>query len=129
MLTKFVCFQIVRNSRDNSQKRVFKKKFTLEEDGVYLEERMYDGSGVEVSKEEFEPTEKQLTLMRTIPAVVFLNDGLTGDSDGESEIATLKEYEQWYSKLSNADIDAERKSISLRRRLVCWKVQWDTARA
>lgn len=112
ILTKFVCFQIVRNSKDAKIKRVFKKKYTLEDDGVYLEERMYDGTGVEVGTDEFVPTEKQITLMKTIPAVIFLNDGLTGDDKGVSEIEVLQEYEQWYSKLSNADIDAGRKSMN-----------------
>lgn len=112
VLTKFVCFQTVKNSRDSKVKRIFKKKFTLEDDGVYLEERLYNGAGVEVPAEEFEPIEHELTLLQTIPAVIFINDGLTGDDDGESEINTLADYEQWYSKLSNADIDAERKSMN-----------------
>ena len=73
---------------------------------------MYDGAGREVSAEEFEPTEQQPTKLATIPAVVFLNDGLTGDSKGESEIDLLQDYEQYYSKLANGDIDAERKTMN-----------------
>ena len=44
--------------------------------------------------------------------VPFFIDGLTSENDGESEIDLLKDYEEWYSKLSNADIDAERKSMN-----------------
>jgi hypothetical protein len=47
-----------------------------------------------------------------IPASIFINDGLTGEESGESEIEILQDYEEWYSKLSNADIDAERKSMN-----------------
>ena len=47
-----------------------------------------------------------------IPAVVFINDGLTGEERGESEIETLQDFEKWYSRLSSADIDAERKSMN-----------------
>ena len=109
VLTKFVCFQIIRNSMTLSEKRVFKKKFVLEDDGkVYLEEALYDGAGVLIE----EVTEYQETLMPMIPASIFVNDGLTGEDEGESEIDLLKDYESYYSKLSNADLDAERKSMN-----------------
>lgn len=112
VLTKFVCFIVVKDSTALNGKRVFKKKYTLVDGVVHLEERMYDGAGREVSTEEFEPTEQQPTKLSTIPAVVFLNDGLTGDSKGESEIDLLQDYEQYYSKLANGDIDAERKTMN-----------------
>ena len=112
ILTKFVCFIVVKDSTTLNDKRVFKKKYTLIDGVVHLEERMYDGAGREVSAEEFEPTEQQPTKLSTIPAVVFLNDGLTGDSKGESEIDLLQDYEQYYSKLANGDIDAERKTMN-----------------
>ena len=112
ILTKFVCFIVVKDSTALNNKRVFKKKYTLIDGVVHLEERMYDGAGREVSTEEFEPTEQQPTKLATIPAVVFLNDGLTGDSKGESEIDLLQDYEQYYSKLANGDIDAERKTMN-----------------
>lgn len=109
VLTKFVCFQIIKNSMTLSEKRIFKKKFALEEDGrVFLEEALYDGAGVMIE----EVTEYQETLMPMIPAVIFINDGLTGDDDGESEIELLQDYESYYSKMSNADLDAERKSMN-----------------
>ena len=108
VLTKFVCFIIIKDSMTLSEKRIFKKKFELVDDVVYLEETLYDGAGKELEV----VTEYQETLMPIIPAVVFINDGLTSEDDGESEIEVLQEYEQWYSKLSNADIDAERKSMN-----------------
>lgn len=108
VLTKFVCFIIVKDSITLSEKRIFKKKFVLEDGVVYLEEVMYDGAGMELEV----VTEYQKTLMPMIPASIFINDGLTGDEDGESEIELLQDFETWYSKLSNADIDAERKSMN-----------------
>lgn len=108
VLTKFVCFIIVKDSITLSEKRIFKKKFELIDDVVYLEEAMYDGAGGLIE----EVTEYQPTLLTTIPASIFINDGLTGEADGESEIDILEDYEKWYSKLSNADIDAERKSMN-----------------
>lgn len=108
VLTKLVCFIIVKDSIALSEKRIFKKKFELVDDIVYLEEIMYDGAGKQIE----EVSEYQPTLMPMIPGVIFINDGLTGEDDGESEIEVLQDYEQWYSKLSNADIDAERKSMN-----------------
>lgn len=108
VLTKFVCFTIIKDSKTLSDKRIFKKKFELIDDVVYLEEILYDGAGKEIEV----ITEYQETLIPMIPASIFINDGLTGEDSGESEIEALKDYEAWYSKLSNADIDAERKSMN-----------------
>lgn len=112
-LTKFVAFIITKDSITLSEKRIFKKKYELEHkpggtDVVYLEEQLYDGAGRLLD----DVTKRQAILLDEIPAVVILNDGLTGDDDGESEIEILKGYESWYSKLSNADIDSERKSMN-----------------
>lgn len=108
VITKFVCFIIVKNSITLNEKRIFKKKFELIDNTVYLEEILYDGVGRELET----VTEYQETLMPMIPVSIFINDGLTGDDSGESEIELLSDYESWYSKLSNADIDAERKSMN-----------------
>lgn len=109
VITKFACFITTKDCITLSEKRIFKKKFTLDDNGVVLlEEALYDGAGrlIEVV------TEEQPTQMPMIPAVIFINDGLTGEGQGESEIDTLHDFEQWYSKMSNADLDAERKSMN-----------------
>lgn len=69
---------------------------------------MYDGRGALIE----DVTEYQPTLMNIIPASIFINDGLTGEDDGESEVEILQWYEEYYSKLSNADMDSERKSMN-----------------
>ena len=109
ILTKFVCFIIVKESLTLTDKRIFKKKFTLDDDGtVLLEEIIYDGAGKEIEV----VTEEQPTLMPMIPASIVINDGLSCEDLGESEIEVLQPFEEWYSKLSNADMDAERKSMN-----------------
>ena len=108
VITKFVCFIVVKDSITLSEKRIFKKKFELVDGVVYLEEVLYDGA----SKPLEVVTEYQETLMPMIPVSIFINDGLIGEESGESEIDLLQDYEEWYSKLSNADIDAERKSMN-----------------
>lgn len=109
VLKKFVAFEVLRNSMASIDKRIFKKKYTKEEDGfVYIEESLYDGAGslIEVI------TEHQKTKLKQIPAVIIVNDGLLGELRGESEIDQLDDYEKWYSKLSGADIDSERKNMN-----------------
>ena len=88
--------------------RWFKKIYTLEDGAVYVEENIYDGLGKLIE----EVTPKTKTLFTHIPAIVILNDGLTGETKGESELAYLLGYEAVYSKLANADIDAERKGMN-----------------
>ena len=109
VLTKFVCFIVVKDSKIQKDKRIFKKKFTLEDDGyAYIEESMYNGSGELIKI----ITDKQPTKLNFIPACIIINDGLTGETLGESEVELLMDYEMWYSKLANADSDAERKSMN-----------------
>lgn len=117
VLTKFVSFTTVKDRKNLSEKRIFKKKFVLEtvadeegnlKDVCYLEEVIYDGAGREIEV----VTEYQPTLLDRIPVVVIINDGLTGEIYGESEVEALRDYEQWYSKLSSADIDAGRKGMN-----------------
>ena len=109
VITKLVCFEIVVDSLSQKDKRIFEKKFEVDDEGaVWVEEYLYDGAGVLVE----EITPKTKLEIDIIPAAVFINDGLTGETKGESEIDLLSDYEKWYSKLSNADIDAERKSMN-----------------
>lgn len=108
VLSKFVCWTVIKESVNNTKRRIFKKKFTLEDGVVYVEEKIYDGAAVEIET----VTEKQPILLDFIPAFVILNDGLSGDILGESEIELLMYGEEWYSKLSNADNDAQRKSMN-----------------
>lgn len=109
VLSKFVCFTTIEESSALADRRILKKKFTLEDDGlVYLEEQIYDGTCALIET----ITNKQPTKLTFIPAVIIINDGLTGEILGESEVEDLKDFEYWYSKLSNADKDAQRKSMN-----------------
>lgn len=108
VLSKFVAFVIVKDSTRLSEKVILKKKYTLEDGNVFLEEQLYNGAGVLLE----ETFKRSKVLLKSIPACVMINDGLSGQIDGESDINIIKDYERWYSRLSNADIDAERKSMN-----------------
>lgn len=107
-LIKLVTYTIIQDSSKQSEKRIFKKKYELQDSVVYFEDKLFDGAGKELEV----LNERQETLLEEIPGVVIINDGLLADLDGESDIANIEQYEALYSKLSNADVDAERKGMN-----------------
>lgn len=108
ILTKFVSYIVIKNSLSNKDKRIFKKKYELINGKIYLNESIHDGAGALIE----EVLTDSLIELPRIPAIIFVNDGLSGEDSGESEIELLQGYEGWYSKLVNADKDAERKSMN-----------------
>jgi hypothetical protein len=108
-LKKIVAFYAIVNSSNLLDKRINKKVYEMHDDGFcYSYETIYDGAGTVI--------EETVPLMRTafdyIPAVVICNDGLLGDTQGESEIENEVTYEAVFSKLASGDIDAERKTMN-----------------
>lgn len=106
-LTKIVTFYTIKDSGNKVEQRVYKKKYWLHEetDVCWLSEAIYDGTGTLL--EEITP-ERPTKFVGRIPAGVIINDGLTGDMDGSSEIEDLENSESWFSRISNGDIDSER---------------------
>lgn len=107
-LRKFVTFYEMEGTESLSNQRWFKKVYLKQNDGVYIKEEIYSGSGKLI--EEVTPETK--IKFDYIPAFIILNDGLTGDIRGVSELGGLVEYEKHFSKLANCDMDAERKSMN-----------------
>lgn len=107
-LTRFVAFYSMNDCTNKEDQRWFKKIYSLENEKVYVEEKVYNGIGEELEL----VTPKLETKLNKIPAAVILNDGLIGDTHGVSELSYVLDYEGTYSKLANGDIDAERKSMN-----------------
>lgn len=109
-LDRIVAIYILQSATNKSDQIIKKKIYEMGEDGYcYVEESLYSGTGE--LKEEGR-IEKTKTLFNRIPAVVILNDGLSNDTRGCSDIADQVDYEAYYSKLANADMDSERKSMN-----------------
>ena len=109
-LNKIVAIFIIQDSSNKADQIIKKKVYEMDEDGFcYVEEALYSGTGELKEEGRIERTK---TLFQRIPAVVILNDGLTSDDRGVSDVESLLEYEGGYSKLANADIDSERKSMN-----------------
>lgn len=106
-LTKIITFYTVRDSQNKAEQRIYKKKYWLDEktEICWLSETLYNGLGEIV---EVITPDRPTKFQGIIPAGVIINDGLTGDMDGVSEIAELEDSESWFSRISNGDIDSER---------------------
>ncbi len=107
-LTKIVAFYGLNDEKSKTDQRIYKKKYWLQDGFCWYSEEVYNGLGELV--ETIAPETK--TLFEFIPAYVIINDGLTGDLIGTSEIAQLVDQESWYSRLASADMDAERKGMN-----------------
>ena len=102
-LTKIIAFYGLNNEVNRVNQRIYRKKYELKDGFCYYTEEVYDGLGQVVLT--ISPETK--TKFTFIPAWIIINDGLTGDMIGTSEIELLQQYESWYSKMSGKDIDAE----------------------
>lgn len=108
IITKIVVFYGLNDEKSKADQRIYKKKYWMNNGACWYSEEIYDGMGslVETVQDETK------TRFDFIPAWVIVNDGLTGDLIGTSEIEQLMDYEAWYSRLAAADMDAERKGMN-----------------
>jgi len=105
-ITKFIQFYTIVANDEKSQQKIYKKKWYMAEDGkCHVEEGLYDGNA-RLLEELFPDTATEFDY---IPVSVVINDGLVNDPFGVSEVEALQGTEEWYSKLSNKDIDSLRK--------------------
>ncbi|ARP49986.1 MULTISPECIES: phage portal protein [Caproicibacterium] len=86
------------------------QKYWMDNGRCFTSERITDGYG---AQQQWGGTKENVdTKFDRIPAYVILNDGLSGDTDGESEVAELSDDDAWYGKLKSYNIDALRKGMN-----------------
>lgn len=107
-LSKIVGYFLLNDTPISADKRIYCKKYWMQDGYCWAEETCYDGNGKLV--ETYTPAVQ--TAFTYIPAVVVLNNGLLEDYRGVSDVAELMAYESMYSELSNNDIDAELHSMN-----------------
>jgi hypothetical protein len=107
-LSKLIAFYTITDNTNKALQRIYKKKYYMKDGHCHVVEEIYDGLGMVIET----PIVDMETLFTYIPGIVILNNGLLGDMLGSSDIEDLSEYESWYSRLNNADIDAERKGMN-----------------
>lgn len=107
-ITKFISFENVNKTRNSNEKLYLVNRYEDVEGDIYMSSVLYNGTGKVVN----ELIQEQKTELEYIPAVVILNDGLLDDVRGVSEMEELEECESAYNRLSNSDVDSERKGMN-----------------
>lgn len=102
-LRKIIFFYSMNDTINKSEQRIWKQKYELGGDRCFLTEGIYDGCGRLI-----EGGECRNTGLDFIPCRVVLNDGLTGDITGESDVEEIMDSQRCYNRLKSDDIDALR---------------------
>lgn len=101
-LTKIILFYGLNDLVERSQQRIYRKKLWMDGGRCLMDEGVYDGYGRQIElRHKAEPTGLDF-----VPAYVIVNDGLTGDLLGESDVRELSENQRAYDNLKSDDIDA-----------------------
>lgn len=102
-LTKIIFFYRTDNHEDNAAKqRIWRQKYEIVDGRCLLTEGVYNGYGDCIEKR----LEEADTGLDFIPCYVIINDGLTGDLIGESDVAEIMDLQTSYNRLISDDIDA-----------------------
>lgn len=97
----FYCQNIEGSLRSQ---RIYKQKYELINNACLLSEGIYDGTG-RLIKSIYNQIDTGLSF---IPARVIINDGMTGDLEGESDVAEVMDNQMAYNRLCSDDLDAIR---------------------
>ena len=100
-LKKIIFFYCLNDEQEPKHQRIWKQKFEMEDGRCYLSEAVYDGYAHLIEERERHTD----TGLPFIPAYVIVNDGLTGDLQGESDVAELAANQRHYNHLKSDDAD------------------------
>ncbi|WP_290454745.1 phage portal protein [Romboutsia ilealis] len=107
-LKKIIFFHQMNQEQDKTKQVIWKQKYEIIEGKCILNEAFYNGYGQLI-----ETLAVNVDLkLSGIPAYVILNDGLSGDLKGESDVEELLDNAMEYNKLASEDIDALRKGMN-----------------
>lgn len=105
-ITRVVLFCTMQDDEDRARQRIWIQKYWMDGGRCHLSERITDGYGQAVEWDGAKEDED--TGLDRIPVYVVVNDGLSGDLDGVSEIVDLMQDDSWYGRLKSANIDSLR---------------------
>lgn len=101
VLSKIIFFYQTNNEPLRENQRIWKQKYYLDNGRCILNEGIYDGYG-----RLLEGGQDADTGLDFIPCYVVINDGLTGDMMGESDVEELIDLQNAYNRLNSDDADA-----------------------
>ena len=98
----------MNQEQDKSKQIIWKQKYEMVDGKCILNEAFYNGNG-----DLLETLAVNVDLkLSGIPAYVILNDGLSGDLKGESDVEEILENGIAYNKLASEDLDALKKGMN-----------------
>ena len=107
-LKKIIFFHQMNQEQDKSKQVIWKQKYEMVEGKCILNEGFYNGNG-----DLLESLSTNVDLkLSGIPAYVILNDGLSGDLQGESDVNEIFDNALAYNKLASEDLDALKKGMN-----------------
>lgn len=107
-LKKIIFFHQMNQEQDKSKQVIWKQKYEIVDGKCILNEGFYNGNG-----DLLETLAVNVDLkLSGIPAYVILNDGLSGDLKGESDVSEILENGIAYNKLASEDLDALKKGMN-----------------
>ena len=107
-LKKIIFFHQMNQEQDKDKQVIWKQKYEMVEGKCILNEGFYNGNG-----DLLETLAVNVDLrLSGIPAYVVLNDGLSGDLKGESDVAEILDDGIAYNQLSSEDLDALKKGMN-----------------
>lgn len=106
-LKKIIFFYQTNKEVERDKQRIWKQKYEMIDGRCILNEGIYNGNGVLI-----EPINVDVDLQLSgIPCYVIINDGLSGDPFGESDVKELLDNQIQYNRLSSEDVDTLRKGM------------------
>lgn len=107
-LKKIIFFHQMNQEQDKSKQIIWKQKYEMVDSKCILNEGFYNGNG-----DLIETLAVNVDLkLSGIPAYIILNDGLSGDLQGESDVEEILENGIEYNKLASEDLDALKKGMN-----------------
>lgn len=99
---KVIFFYYLNNESDKQEQRLRKQKWELVNGRCILNQGLYNGAG-ELLEVEYEDYYNGLDF---IPVIIIQNGGLTGETEGKSDVEVLWSNQDQYNKLTSDDIDS-----------------------
>lgn len=111
VLTKVVIWFNVNSSDTKEEQRWWRQIYWMDEatGHAFVKEDLFDGYG---NKIEGYSTDKLDTGLSRIPGCVILNDGLSGDFDGESDVELIMSEDSNYNKTRSENQDTLAKNMN-----------------
>lgn len=103
VLRKIIFFyQVTSDETAREKQRIWRQRYEMVDGRCVMDEALYDGYGQLVRTIH----QREETGLDFIPCRVIINDGLTGDLSGESDVAELRGDQDAYNHIKSDDIDA-----------------------